>query len=210
MADPLHSPLSCRIESSMSKSAANSRSPIMVTESPKVVTSGAGDPMLGSKVSIIVDVLWEANEYCITAKKTVSHLKDNIYTTQLVDSFTAVITNWKCTSCGTGGARWVCMVAINCKHRHFHSECFVSRPQVWCTTPQTANHRHSRAPEEKQKIFDQNFLSKSCFYLRVLNLATLLVCHICTDHFSSSAPFWQGTKIISDLIQPLRKKKACF
>ncbi|CAF99665.1 unnamed protein product, partial [Tetraodon nigroviridis] len=51
MADPLHSPPSCRIEPPMSKSAANSRSPIMVTESPQAMTSGAGDATSGSKNS---------------------------------------------------------------------------------------------------------------------------------------------------------------
>lgn len=34
----------------------------MVTESPKAVTSGAGDAMSGSKVSITVDVLLEVNQ----------------------------------------------------------------------------------------------------------------------------------------------------
>uniref|UniRef100_A0A3Q3WW27 PH domain-containing protein n=1 Tax=Mola mola TaxID=94237 RepID=A0A3Q3WW27_MOLML len=41
-----------RIESPMSKSAVNQRSPIMVTESPNDVTSAAVDVTLGSKVSI--------------------------------------------------------------------------------------------------------------------------------------------------------------
>lgn len=43
--------LNCRLESHMSKSAANHRSPCMVTESSKPVTSAAVDSTSGSKVS---------------------------------------------------------------------------------------------------------------------------------------------------------------
>lgn len=44
-------PLNCRIQSHMSKSAANQRSPCMVTGSSKAVTSAAVDTTSGSKVS---------------------------------------------------------------------------------------------------------------------------------------------------------------
>ncbi|XP_056880474.1 pleckstrin homology domain-containing family A member 7 isoform X5 [Takifugu flavidus] len=41
----------CRMESPMSKSAANSRSPLLVREPPRAMTSGAGDATSGSKNS---------------------------------------------------------------------------------------------------------------------------------------------------------------
>lgn len=44
-------PFNCRIESRMSKSAANQKSPSMVTESSKAVTPAAADTTSGSKVS---------------------------------------------------------------------------------------------------------------------------------------------------------------
>lgn len=104
LSDPPHSLLSCRMEPPMSKSAANSRSPIIVTEFQNAVTSGAGDATSGSKVSSSVNVPWEANQwnYLIsnilkkarfrwhifvrwTLKWPFSPLKDNIYMAQPTD-----------------------------------------------------------------------------------------------------------------------------
>lgn len=57
---PSHIPLlNCRIEARMSKSAAIQRSPSMVTESSKAVTSAAVEVTPGSKVSVSVSLCRE-------------------------------------------------------------------------------------------------------------------------------------------------------